>query len=989
MDSVQPSRLYDSYYYAHGCGREYKRDHEWLKFFGTIADRIISDLNPGTVLDAGCALGLLVESLWRRNIEAYGIDISEYAIQNVHPEIRPYCWTGSILEPFPRKYDLIVSIEVLEHLLPEQADLAVSNLCRHSDDILFSSSPLDYKEITHFNVQSPEYWAELFARHGFFRDVDFDASFITPWAVRFRKTHEPITRVILPYERRLWHLLQDNEATRQLNLEQRRELAEKDQVIRDLRLQLEQTQKRWQHLEKSLGWVVMLRLQKLRAWIAPMHSVRDQAMEGVLHALRTRSWQDFRRALSPVGLDISRRMKRLWWNSKLRLTPLQDRVMSVDAIKNRPPARPHRASVDIVICVHNALCDTQSCLKSVFEYTPLPYSLILVDDGSDVETRDYLSAYAQEYGATLIRNETAKGYTLAANQGLHYSTADYVVLLNSDTIVTESWIDHLIACAESDLKIGVVGPLSNTASWQSIPHVETADGDWATNPLPEGISILEMGQLVNRFSGRLYPTMPLLNGFCLLIKRAVIDDIGYFDEDCFGPGYGEEDDYVLRARKAGWQAALADDVYIYHAQSRSYSNEKRLHLSSRSSAVLLEKHGRQLVLDGVNFCRHNRVLEGIRARNQILFDRELLINSGKKYAGRRVLFVLPVTEPGGGANVIIDEALAMRAMGVDVSIFNKTGFQGSFEAAYPALQVPVVYGEPESLGALAGEYDAVVASVYFTVEWLNFTRRGDANTVLGYYVQGFEPYIYEPDTDKFKQALDSYTLISGLRLFAKTMWTCEEVQKHTGAECALVGPSLNIALFRPRPRLDLDWPDRPLRIAAMIRPSTLYRAPKLTMEVLRRVSKKYNGSVEIVIFGISLEDPEFGALPHDFPWTLGGVLTQKQVARLFNEIDIFVDFSSHQAMGLTALEAMACGVAVIVPEYGGAFSFARHEDNSLVVDTNSPEACEQALCRLVEDDALRAHLQSTALRDAVAFYPERPALKILEILFDELPYETH
>ena len=157
------ANLYDEHYYRHYCGAlPYERSEGWLRFFGGVADRIVQDLAPRTVLDAGCALGLLVESLRDRNVEAFGIDISEYAIANVRPDIAPFCWQGSITEPLPRRYDLIVSIEVLEHLPRAAAEAAVANLCRHTDDVLFSSSPIDYRETTHFNVQPPEYWADLF-----------------------------------------------------------------------------------------------------------------------------------------------------------------------------------------------------------------------------------------------------------------------------------------------------------------------------------------------------------------------------------------------------------------------------------------------------------------------------------------------------------------------------------------------------------------------------------------------------------------------------------------------------------------------------------------------------------------------------------------------------------------------------------------------------------------------------------------------------------
>lgn len=154
------------------------------------------------------------------------------------------------------------------------------------------------------------------------------------------------------------------------------------------------------------------------------------------------------------------------------------------------------------------------------------------------------------------------------------------------------------------------------------------------------------------------------------------------------------------------------------------------------------------------------------------------------------------------------------------------------------------------------------------------------------------------------------------------------------------------------------------------------------MEILRHIARQYGSKVAIIIFGISLENPEFSDLPHDFAWNLAGILTQTQVAHLLNEADIFVDFSSHQAMGLTALEAMACGSAVVVPARGGAASFARCEENSLVVDTASAEACRAAVSRLIEDDDLRLKLQRQALRDVCEFYLERAAFNILSTLFE-------
>jgi SAM-dependent methyltransferase len=198
-----PPQTFDACYYARSCGRPYRRDAEWLAFFGAIADRIVSDIRPRRVLDAGCAIGLLVETLRSRGVEASGIDVSTFAIDHVHGPVRPFCRQASATEPLSERYDLIISIEVLEHMTPAEAEAAIANFCAHTDDVLFSSSPFDFTEATHTNVRPPDYWASEFARHGFYRDVDFDASVVTPWAVRFRSRNDPLHRVVRDYERAL------------------------------------------------------------------------------------------------------------------------------------------------------------------------------------------------------------------------------------------------------------------------------------------------------------------------------------------------------------------------------------------------------------------------------------------------------------------------------------------------------------------------------------------------------------------------------------------------------------------------------------------------------------------------------------------------------------------------------------------------------------------------------------------------------------------
>lgn len=226
---------YDAFYYGHCFGKPYERNEEWLQEFGRLAARIVADFRPRRVLDAGCAIGLLVETLRDRGVEAWGIDLSSFAIAQAHANVKPYCREGSITAPFGERFDLITCIEVVEHIPPVEAEKAIANLCAHTDDVLFSSSPQHHRDPTHINLHPPEHWAEMFARNGFIRDVDYDTSFLNAWAVRFRRSTAPLHRVVRDLERRAWDSrVAEVEARAQANELQAR-LAHAESEVADVR----------------------------------------------------------------------------------------------------------------------------------------------------------------------------------------------------------------------------------------------------------------------------------------------------------------------------------------------------------------------------------------------------------------------------------------------------------------------------------------------------------------------------------------------------------------------------------------------------------------------------------------------------------------------------------------------------------------------------------------------------------------------------------
>lgn len=300
------------------------------------------------------------------------------------------------------------------------------------------------------------------------------------------------------------------------------------------------------------------------------------------------------------------------------MTPLAEVSAAAEASTLRTAVETApRPSVDVIVCVHNSLEDVIRCLDSVAPSLGPEQRLTVVDDGSDEPTARHCREFAaRQPGCRLIRRPTGSGFTRAANAGLAECDADYRILLNSDVIVSRQWLDKILRCGESLPDVGIIGPMSNAASWQSIPKVIDQKG-LAVNPLPPGITVDDLDALCMQWAeGLPYPRVPLLNGFCFAIKRQVIAAIGALDEAHFPLGYGEENDFCFRAADAGFGLAVAIDAYVYHAKSKSYSPERRAELAKIGSAALRARHGKIRIERSVESMKRHPILVEMRRTAQ-------------------------------------------------------------------------------------------------------------------------------------------------------------------------------------------------------------------------------------------------------------------------------------------------------------------------------------------------------------------------------------
>ncbi len=315
----------------------------------------------------------------------------------------------------------------------------------------------------------------------------------------------------------------------------------------------------------------------LRVWCSWPWSRDYQAAIGRCTPATPRSSEPIQAMRSPLPAPAS---PPPWWQRLL------GRMAAPPPATRTPRGVPLEPVTEIVLPVYNHVPLVRRCVDSVLSArNQAPWHMTIINDASpQAEVRPWLAELAKQHPhITILENVVNLGFVQTVNLGMRLAGQRDVVLLNSDTEVADHWLDRLRGAAYREGQVASVTPFSNNATICSWPLF------CEENPYPSAARLKNINQTLGGLLANQSLEIPTAVGFCMYIARAALLAIGDFDAASFGLGYGEENDWCMRASKQGWHHLHALDVYVAHQGGVSF-NEKRLALQAAALHQLLAKH---------------------------------------------------------------------------------------------------------------------------------------------------------------------------------------------------------------------------------------------------------------------------------------------------------------------------------------------------------------------------------------------------------------
>lgn len=593
---------------------------------------------------------------------------------------------------------------------------------------------------------------------------------------------------------------------------------------------------------------------------------------------------------------------------------------------------------DIIIPIYNSPEWVKMCVYALYKNTPDEYigKVILMNDNSDELTCNCIRNLEKKYPKIEVyKNENNLGFIKNVNRGMDKTTAEYILLLNTDCLVSKNTIPKLIDHMEKNKKIGLICPISSNAANLSYD-------------IPEHYSYMQVNDLFyENFKGMNFDACTVV-GNCLMISRECMQKTGYLDE-IYGMGYGDETDYQFKAHEQGFEAKVAIDTYVYHKSEVSFgtSPEKQKRLD-HNRAIFFERWGEQYNKKMQEYVK-NDPIEYVK--NNLKIDKKPEPN---------ILFFLPdIHQKAGGVHVIVDI----------VNYLNINGYFANILTERIHEYKEIMIFSPSFMKDIKEVSPKCIAGTIYPTIFFCETIAKHYNIPCVNFMQGYEPCFDNGEIYSWAELACK----NSQNILAISEFLQKKCKENFGKEAKVIPNSINTDLL-----YNSDKQIKDKKQVTFVFRDNFAKGDFILSEILKLLTlKNYNFEINVIymreiMFPINNNEN----LKINF---YKGPLNRKEVSNILFKTDIFVDASLMEGFGLMALEAMAAGAVPVMSQSFGVDEYAEDSKNCFIIkEVNNAEKYVEKIEELLKDEEKLKEMSKNAQDKALEFDIDKNVKKYIE-----------
>lgn len=594
---------------------------------------------------------------------------------------------------------------------------------------------------------------------------------------------------------------------------------------------------------------------------------------------------------------------------------------------------------DIIIPIYNSPEWVKMCVYALYKNTPNEYigKVILMNDNSDELTCNCIENLKRKYEKIEVyKNESNLGFIKNVNRGMDKTTAEYILLLNTDCLVSKNTIPKLIEHMEKNKKIGLICPISSNAANLSYD-------------IPEHYSYMQVDELFYKnFKGMDFDACTVV-GNCLMISRQCMEKTGYLDE-IYGMGYGDETDYQFKAHEKGFEAKVAIDTYVYHKSEVSFgtSPEKQKRLENNRK-IFFDRWGEA----------YNKKMQEYVKNDPIEYIKNNLKIEEKPEP--EVVFFLPdIHQKAGGVHMVVDIVNYLNINGCFANILTERIHE------YKEIMI-FTPSYMKNLNEIKPK--CIVGTIYPTIFFCE-TIAKHYNIPCVNFMQGYEPCFDNGEIYSWAElACKNSQNILAISQFLK-----EKCIKNFNKEADVITNSINTDLL-----YNVNKQEKEKKQITLVFRDSFPKGDFILNEILKQLTllKNYNFEINVIYMKKTM-------FPINNSNNINinfykGPLNRKEVSNILFKTDIFVDASLMEGFGLMALEAMAAGAVPVISQSFGVDEYAIDNENCfLIKEVNNAEKYMEKIELLLQDNEKIKKMSKKAQEKSIEFDIDKNVNKYIE-----------